>query len=245
MSGILVHGQELTVPGNLFVQNFRTAGIPSLRNAARRAAHVTQVIVHETVTSSARATVDVLQQRGLGVHFIVAPNGFINQHADLQDDECWHASEHNGPSVGIETVNPYSPQYMPKNGPWTTTIPAPWAAGGTYVLPTPDQAEAVTQLVAWLASPASKLAIPKRWAGLEEKKMFITRTPQSDRGDGIYAHDYFGHMDGGWLVLYAWLRLEPGLAPTDAYREATRRTTNAKGMIDLGDYFANNEIPNS
>lgn len=242
MSGILVHGQELSAPG-MFVQNFRVSGIPNLRNAARRAKRVTQVIVHETVTSSARATVDVLQQRGLGVHFIVGSDGFIYQHADLQDDECWHASEHNGPSVGIETVNPYYPKFVPKNGPWTASIPAPWADGGVYVLPTPDQAEAVTQLVSWLASPASTLAIPKAWAGLEDGKMFFSKTPLSDRGDGIYAHHYFGHMDGAWLVLYAWLRLEPGLSPQEAYQEATRRATAARGTVYVGDYFANTPVP--
>jgi hypothetical protein len=52
---------------------------------------------------------------------------------------------------------------------------------------------------------------------------------------GIYPHHAFGHADGSWPVLYAWLRLEAGLAPEVAYAEAKRRATNAKSRIDVTD----------
>lgn len=235
MAGIIVRGQELTSPEGLVVQNFR-GGLDSLRNAPRPGA-VTQLVLHETVTSSARATVDVLQQRKLGVHFIVGPDGVVYQHADLADDETWHAMDHNPMSVGIETVNPFSPKYAPANSPWKTTITCPWA-GGSYLVPTPEESEAVALLVGWLTSPDSGLLIPRTWVAMKDKKLGMGRMPQSDQGPGIYAHRYFAdHIDGPWLVLYSWLRLEAGLDPATAYAEAIRRAPGQMN-IDLSDYFA-------
>ena len=57
----------------------------------------------------------------------------------------------------------------------------------------------------------------------------------SKASPGIYAHHYFGHADGAWLVLYAWLRLEAGLDPAAAYEEAANRATGAKGSVDVSD----------
>jgi hypothetical protein len=37
---------------------------------------------------------------------------------------------------------------------------------------------------------------------------------------GIYAHSAFHHADGSWPLLYAYLRLELGLAPADAHERA-------------------------
>jgi hypothetical protein len=53
------------------------------------------------------------------------------------------------------------------------------------------------------------------------------------RRPGIYAHTYFNHADGAWLVLYAWLRLEAGYPPTDAYAEAIRRGETSRKYVDL------------
>ena len=45
---------------------------------------------------------------------------------------------------------------------------------------------------------------------------------------GIYAHHYFAHADGAWLVLYTWLRAEGGMEPEDAYQAAVRAAKGAK-----------------
>ena len=55
------------------------------------------------------------------------------------------------------------------------------------------------------------------------------------RRPGVYAHHYFGHADGAWLILYAWLRLEVGLPPCVAYEEAVARATGARRTIDVSD----------
>lgn len=55
------------------------------------------------------------------------------------------------------------------------------------------------------------------------------------RCDGVLAHQYFGHADGAWLVMYAWLRLEAGLDASAAYEEAARRATGVATAADVSD----------
>lgn len=234
MAGIIVHGQEVAVPPELIVLA-RMTGVESLRNCARRTHEVTEVVVHETVTQSAQATVAVLRQRGLGVHLIVGYDGTVYQHADLFDDETWHASEHNPMSVGIEVVNPFEKQYLPHlNPPWENSIEVPWVGSNPYIVPTPEQSESVCRLLDWLVS-SSGLSIPRRWVGIEGTKLRMGRLPESGLGPGLYAHRYFAdHQDGSWLLLYAWLRLEVGLPPERAYAEALARAVGVDA-VELSD----------
>lgn len=236
---LIVHGVEYdATPIN--VENY-TAGKGEadyrFKNQ-RRTGPVNEIIVHETVTCSALSTVRVLEPasvanpggRNLGVHFVVAPDGLVYQHGDLADDFLWHASQHNPVSVGIETVNPYQPSFMPQGGPWTQVIDAPWAIGGKYVVPTPESAEAVSNLLAWLTVPGGtpELTIPPTWHGQGASKMALGRVVGADKlSPGIYAHHYFEHGDGAWLVLYSWMRLVAGLSAEDAFSEAVKRATGA------------------
>ncbi len=237
MSNILVNGRELS-PGGLVVENYLMAGIARFKNAARGSKPVTEVILHDTVTASSRATVDVLNQRGLGVHFIIGPEGIIRQHGDLVTDELWHASSHNDNSVGIEVVNPYYPKYRPSNSPWSTVIAAPWAHEGKFVVPTPDQAESTCQLVSWLCGESS-LSIPRIWPGMKNKRLAFSRIADGERrSPGIWAHQYFGHADGAWTTLYCWLRMVAELEAADAYSQAIIRATGAGSSVDLADIFA-------
>lgn len=234
---LIVHGVEYDA-SPLVVENY-LAGNGELDyrfKNQRRTGPVNEVIVHETVTCSSLSTVRTLEPattanpggRNLGVHFVVDPTGKVYQHGDLADDLLWHGSQHNPTSVGIETVNPYQPNFMPHNGPWTQVINAPWAAGGKYVVPTKESAEAVANLLAWLASgTAPELTIPLTWIGLVGTKFALGRVPGADKlSPGIYSHMYFDHADGAWLVAYAWMRLVAALSPDDAYTEAVRRATD-------------------
>lgn len=236
MGGIVIHEQELAAPYGMQVMNFKSGGQFRFINQ-RRAGEVNELILHETVTSSAKATLDVIQQRNLGVHFIVGPDGTVYQHGDLRDDFLWHAAEHNPKSVGIEVVNPYYPEYMPKSGLWAKVIKAPWAHKGKYVVPPAEQAEVVSQLVDWLTSESAVgLSIPKSWVGMSGQKMCVARTPKSQLGPGVYAHMYFGHADGSWLALYTWLRLVAGLPADVAYEAACGLATGATTSVDLSGF---------
>jgi len=236
MGNIIVGGTELSPPENLVVQNYLMPGIVRFKNAKRTHA-VNELILHETVTASSKQTVDVLVQRGLGVHFIIGADGTIYQHGDLLEDELWHAAQHNDNSVGIEVVNPYYPSYRPSNSPWPLVIDAPWAHKGTYVVPTREQAEATYLLTSWLCGEdTAGLEIPRIWAGVENGRMAFGRVAAAAvRAPGIYAHYYFGHADGAWLALYCWLRMVAELEASDAFDTAVTRATGAKGFVDISD----------
>jgi hypothetical protein len=239
MNGVVIQGVELEAPHEMQVLNFKTTGVHRFINQ-KRIGPVNELILHETVTSSAKATLDVLQQRNLGVHFIVGGDGSVYQHGDAKDDLLWHASEHNPKSVGIEVVNPYYPELRPTNGIWDKVIKAPWAHRGSYVVPPLDQVEVLTFLVEWLSSSAAAgLDIPAKWAGVHDQRMLMGISSEAT-GPGIYAHHYFGHADGCWLALYTWLRLVARLDPETAYEDACSLATGAVGSVDLSPYFAEN-----
>jgi hypothetical protein len=250
---VIVDGKPVAPPDGVSVKNFLDPSVYRFSNQ-KRTSPVTEFVVHETVTRSWKSTVQVLQPksasnpggRGLGVHFIADADGTLYQHGDLATDLLWHASQHNGPSVGVETVNPYDPKIAPSGGPWTDVIQsAPWAAGGKYVVPTPEQAETVCQTILWATSPDSGLEIPRVWVGLRGSVLAMGPVGAAKTvSPGIYAHHYFGHADGAWLVLYAWLRLEAGLSKEDARAEAVKLATGAHASgVDVSEYLGGPVTP--
>jgi len=232
----IVAGKPIDPSPGMDVLNFNAAGVHRFRCRDRAGRPVTELVIHETVTRSAEETVAVLKKRRLSVHLILDEHGRFTQHGDLANDNLAHASQHNVASVGIEVVNPYYPSYLKPGMPWSTVIDAPWAHKKKYVLPTLAQAEAVARFVEWVTSPASCLAIPRTWIGLAGTKLAMAEVESAAKlKPGVYAHHYFGHADGSLLVLYAWLRLEGGLAPEAAFAEAVRRGTGVRWNVDLAD----------
>lgn len=234
---LIVAGSDVEALAGLRVRNHRDSEVTRFAGRARAGRIVNEIILHETVTRSVDSTVKVLLKRKLGVQLIVGPDGEITQHGDLAHDRLAHAGGHNGPSVGIEVVNPYYPKYASAKLPWKRIIDAPWAHQRRYVVPTPEQAEATAQLVQLLTSgDMDGLSIPKTWRGISGTCLAMSRIRDGDqRVPGIYAHTYFHHADGAWLVLYAWLRLEAGMTECMAYEEAIRRATGVRRYVDLAD----------
>ena len=232
----IIAGKPIDPSPGMDVLNFNAAGVHRFRCRDRVGKPVTELVIHETVTRSAEETVAVLKKRRLSVHLIIDEHGRFTQHGDLADDNLAHASQHNAASVGIEVVNPYYPSYLKPDMAWSTVIDAPWAHKKKYVLPTPAQAEAVARFVEWATSPAAGLAIPRTWIGLAGTKLAMAEVESAAKlKPGVYAHHYFGHADGSLLVLYAWLRLEAGLAPDAAFAEAVRRGAGVRWNVDLAD----------
>lgn len=237
---LIVAGADVAVPAGLRVRNYRDPDVTRFKGCDRTGRAVTELILHETVTRSVDSTVKVLLKRKLGVQLIVGPDGEITQHGDLAQDRLAHAGGHNGPSVGIEVVNPYYPKYASAKLPWKRIIDAPWAHQRRYVVPTPEQAETTAQLVRLLTSDdVEELSIPRTWRGLSGTRLAMSRLADGDqRVPGIYAHTYFHHADGAWLVLYTWLRLEAGMPECIAYEEAIRRATGVRRFVDLADLMS-------
>lgn len=236
MSGLLVRGIEVAAPPGVTTSSWRDGLFRFASKGRRRSA--SELVIHETVTRSVDSTIGVLQRRGLSVHLILGPDGTLTQHGDLATDVLWHAGAvHNLPSFGVEVVNPYYPRFLKRGLPWQQVIRAPWAHEGQYVVPTPAQAEAVAALVRWTTSrPAPGIAVPAGWPGLVNGRMYFRSFAAAAQPlPGVLAHHYFGHADGAWLVLYAWLRLVAALAPPVAFAEAVRRATGAVSSVDLRD----------
>ncbi len=237
MSGLVVGGVPVCGPADVPVRTFADEGLVRFPSKGRRA-RATELVIHETVTRSVASTIAVLRKRGLSVHLVMGPDGELTQHGDLATDVLWHAGPvHNRPSFGVEVVNPYYPRNLKPGLPWSRVIDAPWAHQGRYVLPTPAQAEAVCSLITWTTSaPAPGITVPRTWVGLNEGSMRLWPVPAASKPvPGVLAHHYFGHADGAWLVLYAWMRLEAGLAPDVAFNEAVRRAEGARRAVDVRD----------
>jgi hypothetical protein len=199
----IVDGKDIEPPPGLDVLNFNDSSVHRFRGRDRTGKPVTELVIHESVTRSAADTVAVLKKRRLGVHLVLDEHCRFTQHGDLAVDRLAHASQHNGPSIGIEVVNPYYPSYLKPGMAWSAVIDAPWAHKKKYVLPTPAQAEAVARFVEWLTSPASGLAIPRTWIGLAGSKLAMTEVEIASKlRPGLYAHHYFGHANNSLLVLY-------------------------------------------
>lgn len=220
---MIVSGE--VVPGPAGVELHQGAPFRVLPARAR----TTCLVVHETVTRTAAAAHRVLTRRGLSVQLVTTESGAIIQHADLVARAEHAGSARNAIAIGNEVVNPYYPRHLPKrDSAWSDVIDAPWAHEKRYVLPTPASAEACSRWIAWQTSDACPelVRVPRVWPGLADGRMAMGRV--SPARVGILAHTYFGHADGAWLVLYAWLRLEAGLDEAPAYAEAMRRATGVR-----------------
>lgn len=228
---LLVGGRRVSGPEGVVVRSFEDdPRVARFDGPMRRPEDVDEVVVHETVSRSGAATARILRQRGLGVQLVVDEAGVLVQHGDLLARLSHAGRVHNARGVGIEVVNPYYPRLLRPRDPWTRVLEdAPWAHEKRYVLPLPAQAETLMRTVAWLASDAPGLSIPRRWPGHLDDGFALGRVAACARPQpGVLAHTYFGHADGSWLVLYAWLRLEAGLTPEAAYAEAVSKATGRR-----------------
>lgn len=218
------------------MSNYTCPGVPRLLGPLRGDVKVTELIVHESVTTSVDRTIAVLKKRKLGVQFILGPGGAITQHADLVYDRMAHAGwRHNSRSIGIEMVNPYYPEYVPKNSSvWERAIEANWAHKKMYVIPPREQLESLYGLLRDLLSiETPEFDIPQTWIGWNKRRYSMGRAWRgSSPRPGIYAHAAFGHADGCFPVLYCILRAEAGLESEGAYATAIQLATKARWSAD-------------
>lgn len=208
----------------------------------REPEQVTQVIIHESVTTSAANADSVLRRRKidgrrnvLGVQAMIGEDAIVTQHNDLATDRLVHAARHNGRSIGLEIVNPYYPRHLRAGMPWRRVIDARWAHERRYVVPTRAQLESLVAVLRGIfaASARKLIAVPKAWPGVERGRISMSRHAGLIEAPGVQAHAYSAHADGAFPVLYAYLRLERGLSATDAYTTAIDLATDAGGRIDL------------
>ena len=232
MAGLVLHGVVRPAPAALTLQNYRTGGLHHFQGPTPQGP-VTRLVVCETLTSSARASVDVMRERGTGTHFIVGPDGTIYQHADPLEDELSPIPGRDRPTVRIASVNPCAPAYNPTGSPWTRAIEAPWALQGKYLVPPEEQADALAQLLRTLLRTPG-LPIPRTWPNLEGTALRLQ--PAAPTRPGLYAQSPH-ERPSLWLTLYLWLRLEIQLDTPLAHATATRLAEGAEERIDLSSFF--------
>ena len=200
----------------------------ALRHGKRRRA-LDQIVLHESVTSSGRATVRVLKKRRLSVHFMVDRDGSITQHAPVSRATYHAGSGHNSRSVGLEMVSPYYGSRAKKGD---EVIRARWAHKKKYILPGAEQAEASFRVIRWLCCIHD---IPFTFSCVDEGDMRFRWGRDKDRASrpGILAHHRFHHADGLFFEHYAAARHISGLDPVSAYEATKSAASSGKRVTKL------------
>jgi hypothetical protein len=213
-NNLIIQGEKVPLPQAVLdaggrAVNYIEDGEPHLSNGPRKQL-LTTFVLHETAGNSATGCKDTLRKKGLGIHLILGKDGLISNHADLMTEICWHASQCNPVSVGMEVVNPYRPELA--SDPHGPIIAAPWwcwvpkGEKRLYCCPTDVQMAVALALVPWLCGQIGVITrYPTR--DLDRKKQQITgwRKPplgwSAKPGPGIVAHrDFASHADGRYLL---------------------------------------------
>lgn len=196
-----------------------------LVSVARRG-RITMQVIHESVTTSADATVSVLKARELGVQYIVDTDATITQHVP-EHRASYHAGDKriNDESIAIEVVNIY---YGHRASAGADTLRGIWVdiakqKDGTirnpnkiYVIPPLVQLEAVHGLSERIFArhPSIPYELTRRFPS--GGKHFYWGRWASGMTAGISAHHRWGHADGLFVEHYLECRAH-GLDPAAAY----------------------------
>jgi hypothetical protein len=191
------------------------------------------LVVHESVTPSMDRTLVVLQRKGCGVHFLIDRDGTVYKLMSVERYVA-HAGKLNRRSVGIEVVNPYYPTGIPKS--WTErpqVISGKWAHRGQYAVPPDAQLSALWDLVKHLVDIMDDVSAD--WVGLLDGNRFaMARVSGAKKRSGIHAHTYTHHADGGFPVLYCYLR-SLGWDHAGALDKALDMASGAGRVLKLSD----------
>jgi len=73
------------------------------------------IVLHDSITASAKACHSVLERRKLSTHYLVDEAGTVYQCADPESRTTFHASAFNNSSVGIDLINLLSPKQLKRD----------------------------------------------------------------------------------------------------------------------------------
>ena len=196
----------------------------------RRLRTLDTIVIHESVTKSARSAIRVLKKRGLSVHYTIdragphGEDGDIVEHCD-PDKWCAHAGSLNRRSIAVEVINPYYPKYARAGD---EVIEARFAHKGRLILPSAAQGESAWRLIRWLCTAYD---VPLQFPGLDDTGRFRWGRVK-DPGSGIMAHHRTNHADGLTVECYAVLRYG-GLPAERAYETMRRLASSGQRVTDL------------
>ena len=182
----------------------------ALSSAGRR--RIRRIVLHESVTRDVPRLLEVLEKRGLSVHYSVDRDGTVAEHVPASVTAHHGGPGHNADTIGIDVINPYYPRLEPDG----RAIDAVWAHRGAYLVVPQVQAEATWQLVERLAK---RHGVPLLWPGaMVNGEYHWGRSPTGREKDpGVHAHAEWGHADGHFISFYGALRAR-GIGSDRAYR---------------------------
>lgn len=167
------------------------------------------IVYHESVTETLEGCLNVLDRRGLSVHYTVDMYGVARQHAHPAD-ECAHAGYGwNQASVAIEVINRYYGKYAQ---PGQRVIKAVWAHKGEYIVPTHEQLESAWELTKGVCEylRMDPLFLSNRDHTFHWGRMATGYV-------GCQAHHRWHHADGLFIEHYCRARASGKCGPEDAY----------------------------
>ena len=109
---IICGGKKVTIKGKVKVLTWQESSGLTIRGGYSTASsrNIKHFITHWDATLSAKSCRDILQQRGLAVHFLIDNDGTIYQLVDTMH-KAYHAGDANGSSIGVEVSNAFYTKY--------------------------------------------------------------------------------------------------------------------------------------
>ena len=172
------------------------------------------IVIHESCTRTRTACEAVLRRKGYGVHVIVDEFGQVWLYNDPGSEALGHAGPLNTRSIGVELISPYyDADATGKIWGQRPRIKARWAHKGWYVVPMPEQLEALYNAVLTLCG---------------QHPIACTVVGKVSPKGGILAHidsPHDAHADGRFPATYIQQRLW-GAAPEAAFKMTVQALTS-------------------
>lgn len=225
-NSIIINGKPVQLPDEIInlgckATNYLQDGEPHVRHFDGSKIKKDLLVLHETGGNTAGGCEATLLKKGLGIHFILGPDGWLSNHADCITEFVYHAGAVNKRSIGIEVVNPYSPVYDAQ--PYEKTIPAEWwtwvpseksvelvlkkkgwtSVPKAYCVPTDIQMRIMRVLPRWLCSVVGiPYVFPTQGFGPKKiGRSGVMKVDPKKLGAGVACHrDFANHADGRYLL---------------------------------------------
>jgi hypothetical protein len=197
---VVLNGVEYPFPGIVGGQQYQSRERKQLPS---------QLVIHNSVTSTYESCVRVLLNNGLGTHFTVDFYGNIYQHNDPITRIVYHGKPINNDSIGIEAITPFYGKNLKDfhlEAGFTVVEPYWWQSGDTtkksgWAKPPEAQVKAMNRLLAFLTAkiPSLPASFPSKdfQPSPSSAKRFQGAVPP-----GIVSHrDYVAKADGRYYLL--------------------------------------------
>lgn len=237
MGSLIINGKTYEVPGITVISKIEQ----NIFQRYKMGNPAKEIVLHESVSETLNRTEQVLAYKKLGVHLAIDYDGKVYQYCDLRKEFSIHGGWHSYRSVGIEVINSYYAERLPAGSTRDVIRNQGWVHKKDYIVPTKAQLESCYIILDYLtsATSGSPFKVPLKWPAHKKGKLFMSRLAEAKytenkrtHKEGVFAHNYWDHADGSFLVAYCFMRVEGGFDSEKAYNETISRC-NSISKIDL------------